>query len=789
MANLLPWLVVVLGACEAGTDDTDDGRGVPAWPAVPADATAASAPAPPLRLTASDGTGLPLTSIRVRAVVYGPLAFTELELAFDNAEPRVREGTFTMVLPDGATVARLAMAMGERWQEAALVETARARHVYEDFLHHRQDPALLERGAGPVFAARVFPIAPGETKRLRVGFSHVVPGGSYHLPLRGLPRVGQLDAEVAVTDADGQRHRQRVARTNWTPDQDLVADVRSGPGAAAGALRVLAVTVPGGDGAAEPPTSMTVVLDTSASMAVDFAGTVDRAGALLVALGRRYGADLPLQVVAFDQEAARVYRGPASGLGRDLREVLIERGAEGASDLGAALAGLAADDRLLLLTDGVMTAGAEADAHRAALARFGRVDVVLTGDRAARAPAEVWAGAGRRRGSVHALGLGPDEIAHRLGQAVVVDAPVVVDGASSVTPRVVTGQPGDTVLVLARGLVGAAPARVRVGAAHQVIPTVAAPGPLLDRAVATAELDELDGRLAALPAAERDGPVARTLHAQLVARSQAAQVMTRLTSYLVLETEADYERFAIPREGALERLGVDEQLELTVRREVAPAPAPSAGAPASEAVFVVPLTGAAAATASVGGDHAGVGAGGGGPGWGSIGVGRYATIGDGAGLGLGRSRVSARPPARVRVGNPTSKGQLDRSIVRRYLRRSHARFEYCYDRELVRTPDLAGAIAFAFVIDKRGLVSAIEASGLGGELARCAREVLEGIRFPTPLDGITVLARFTLTMTVRAGDTPPPEPPPPVAPAQAPSSPPWSGRYAEVMTALEVGPP
>src|SRR5690349_15139768 len=41
---------------------------------------------PPLSLTASDGTGLELVGLDARAVVDGPLAFTELHLSFANPQ-------------------------------------------------------------------------------------------------------------------------------------------------------------------------------------------------------------------------------------------------------------------------------------------------------------------------------------------------------------------------------------------------------------------------------------------------------------------------------------------------------------------------------------------------------------------------------------------------------------------------------------------------------------------------------------------------------------------------------
>ena len=112
----------------------------------------------PLSLMASDGTGLLLARLSARAVVEGPLAFTELRLVFENPEDRVIEGQFRVTLPPGASVSRFAMLADNRWQEGEVVDRRKARAAYEDFLHRRQDPALLETAAGNEFSARVFPI-------------------------------------------------------------------------------------------------------------------------------------------------------------------------------------------------------------------------------------------------------------------------------------------------------------------------------------------------------------------------------------------------------------------------------------------------------------------------------------------------------------------------------------------------------------------------------------------------------------------------------------------------------
>src|SRR5687767_1763816 len=71
----------------------------------------------PVSLTASDGTGLELTSLDVQGLVEGPLAFTEMRMTFRNPEDRVREGHFRVTLPAGASVSRFAMMIDGRFQE------------------------------------------------------------------------------------------------------------------------------------------------------------------------------------------------------------------------------------------------------------------------------------------------------------------------------------------------------------------------------------------------------------------------------------------------------------------------------------------------------------------------------------------------------------------------------------------------------------------------------------------------------------------------------------------------
>ena len=73
--------------------------------------------------------------------------------------------------PWAAAISRFAMRVGDRMQEGEVVERRRAQQVYEDFLHRKQDPALLEKDAGNEFDARVFPIEPNAEKVIVIAYS------------------------------------------------------------------------------------------------------------------------------------------------------------------------------------------------------------------------------------------------------------------------------------------------------------------------------------------------------------------------------------------------------------------------------------------------------------------------------------------------------------------------------------------------------------------------------------------------------------------------------------------
>ncbi len=549
----------------------------------------------PMSLTASDGTGLRLASLTARAVVEGPLAFTELRLSFDNPEDRQLEGRFAITLPPGAALSRFSMKIGGRWQEGEVVERQAARVAYEDFLHRRQDPALLEKDAGNVFRARVFPIPPRARKELILSYSQELAHEAepYRLPLCGLPELELLDVDVAIVQgatvaADSSLgglstsvYHLDLKKERFAPTQDLEARVGQGAqGLRFGDLAVARV-VPVLDAPQQAISSLTILLDTSASRALDFSGQLDRLGQLVAALP----GETELRVVAYDQRASLVYSGPAGGFTPPQLEGLKQRGALGASNLSQALAALpglgAMSPRLLLVGDGVVTAGAveasELQEQLRGLTSSGlvRVDALVDGGIQDEAMFTALTRASLPNdGVVLDARLEAATLAKRLGQATKSDITVKVPGAEWVYPSVLDGiQPGDERLVYAQ-LPPQIPMQIELAGAsvRDPEPTLAmVPEPLLARAHAQARIVDMTARRAALPADETEKR--KGMAEQIVALSTRHRVLSDFTALLVLETEADYARFGIDRRALADILiagpsGVEKQ------RRVSPLPEP-----------------------------------------------------------------------------------------------------------------------------------------------------------------------------------------------------------------------
>lgn len=538
----------------------------------------------PMSLTASDGTGLKLSSLKARAAVEGPIALTELTLAFDNPEDRQLEGRFAITLPPGAAISRFAMKIDGRWQEGEVVERQAARRAYEDFLHRRQDPALLENDAGNVFRARVFPIPAHAKKEIVIAYSQNLPaeGEPWRLPLCGLPRLAELDVDVAIVRGAAFSKTSIPAKStavqhltireqDFSPTKDLEAWAgrQRAQGVRHGDLAIARIKPQLGTAAAVPK-QMTILFDTSASRALDFEGQVSRLGRLIARIGTEWPG-VEVRVAAFDQDLEEIYRGPATDFDAGDEARIVDRGALGASDLKRALTAVRdqglVSPRMLLISDGVVTAGPTEAAELAkaidALEAKGlqRIDALVDGGIQDEALLDqLTTGAAPEDGIVLDARMELTTIVERLGKATRSGIGVSVTGAEWVWPESLDGvQPGDEVLVFAQ-LPPEAAFEVSLTGAELADPTPSlsvVPGPLLARAHAGARISSMSEALASIdPEAKDAGQRRADLKASIVDLSTKHRVLSDFTALLVLETEDDYRRFDIDRNALTDILTV-----------------------------------------------------------------------------------------------------------------------------------------------------------------------------------------------------------------------------------------
>ena len=747
---------------------------------------------PAYTLTAADGRGLRLVAIDAKAVIEGPLAFTELHLKFENTENRVREGTFAITLPQQAAISRFAMVDESGIKEAEVVAKALARRAYEDFLHRGVDPALLEKAPGNQFTARVFPIPPRATKHLVLSYSQELANDGYVLPLRGLPKIDDVSIELTVEGT-----KQSLREKAWHPNKDFRANVVTTPAVGHGKLVAAGFDVGAASAGDDRPQSITVLVDTSASRAAGFTRYLGKVRALVHALGVQYSG-IEVEVIAFDQEARSMVRGKAIELGDRATAALAQRGPGGASDLG--VAARLAKGRVVIITDGVVTAGLEGTPLDKAFAAD-RVDVVLAGGIRDDNVARTLARAGKRSGDVFDLDRESiADIAGGLGQAIHVDVPILVTDAVWFYPRRLPSlRAGTQVTVFAKLFEPRTSIEARIGEQVYTAPIERGTPALVERAVARAQIEELEADLVAKPTEQT--------RAQIEKLSLEARVISSQTTMLVLESEDDYVRYGIDRKAVTNILaigprGLEHQKpkfvaiansrrvvevpevatttvtyptnfrpagDATLTRQQAIEQARHAGILGSTSSRSTSFSATSSSTSFGDGflesrSVSGAGAG--------FGAGRYRTIGKGA--PRPRARRSDSPSVTIAMPSVVQ-GSLDKSIIKRYIKRQLAKISYCYEAELLSKPHLEGTVQVQFHIGKRGIVTSATASGVDPKVASCVASVIKQIEFPTIVDGgvqvnypFTFRSVETSTGTVPAPERVLPPPPPPAPPAPPP---------------------
>jgi Ca-activated chloride channel homolog len=338
---------------------------------------------------------------RVDVSISGQVATTRIDQLFVNEGERVAEGTYLFPLPEGAAVSELTMWVDGQPIEAKILEAPEARSIYDAIVRQLRDPALLEYVGSSAIQANVFPIPPGDGRRVELEYSHVLPAdnGLIHyafpqsthlysnLPLQSQRIRVELESEVAIRTLYSPSHDVAIVRdgdfratvgyegSNVTPDKDFDLYYSVTPQEIG--LSLLSYQEAGEDGfflmlvaptvAVDPDAvvarDVILVLDTSGSMAGEKMAQAKEAARYVV---EQLNAEDRFNIVAFStgvRSFAPSLTPASSGSRADAIAFIDRLDALGGTNISMALLEALAEadaDRpltILFLTDGLATEG------------------------------------------------------------------------------------------------------------------------------------------------------------------------------------------------------------------------------------------------------------------------------------------------------------------------------------------------------------------------------------------------------------------------------------------------
>jgi Ca-activated chloride channel family protein len=363
------------------------------------------------------GWGVEKLRSAVSVAVKDRVAEVTVEEWFQNRGPMLGEGVYHYPLPGEAAFSSFSLWQGDAELRGETMDATQARSIYEEIVRRKRDPALIELAGHGLIRARIFPINPGETRKITLRYTQILdregdawrfryvagsgPGAagatrSFRLSADSGNRFGDpySPTHQIRTSRSGSRLEVTMADSATTGDLDLFLPLRQG----LVGISLVTHQVPGEDGyfmlllapgAAHPATALrrdlVVAIDVSGSMSGEkLAQAKSAVGQLLGSLheGDRF------RLVAFESGVRRFDAGwtaaTADGRQRAIDWVnALETG--GGTNIAGALDEASSQPPaegslgvIIFLTDGLPTVGeqdperiaARAEEHRGAFRVF-----------------------------------------------------------------------------------------------------------------------------------------------------------------------------------------------------------------------------------------------------------------------------------------------------------------------------------------------------------------------------------------------------------------------------------
>ena len=246
------------------------------------------------------GWGVEKLRSTVSVTLQGRVAQVTVEEWFQNRGAGLGEGDYHYPLPGEAAFGSFSLWQGDVELRGETMDANQARTIYEEIVRRKRDPALIELEGHGLIRARVFPINPGETRKVTLRYTQILdregdawrfryatgtgPGAagaarSFRLSAEGADRFGDPYSpthQVRTRRADG-RLEVTLADSAVTGDFELFLPLARGlVGLSVVAHRphgedgyFMLLLAPGATPAATLRRDVVAVLDVSGSMSGD----------------------------------------------------------------------------------------------------------------------------------------------------------------------------------------------------------------------------------------------------------------------------------------------------------------------------------------------------------------------------------------------------------------------------------------------------------------------------------------------------------------------------------------
>lgn len=129
---------------------------------------------PPVRNDANFTVPLSINKHHVKIAINNLAATTAVDQKFYNHENRTVEGLYIFPLPVGASISGFSMDIEGKMTPGELLDSDKARKIYEDIVRQMRDPGLLEYMGHGIFKARIYPIEGRAEKNVKIAYQEAL---------------------------------------------------------------------------------------------------------------------------------------------------------------------------------------------------------------------------------------------------------------------------------------------------------------------------------------------------------------------------------------------------------------------------------------------------------------------------------------------------------------------------------------------------------------------------------------------------------------------------------------